>query len=161
MKLVLFQLPNFTRQLVRCDLSLCSLQSYIPSQNLGSWNNRKWDLICFLHSNNWSLVTCLCVHNIYAMGRLVSFRSFYRKFYIYIRISLPFWLIKKGNSASNISCKFQLHSMQIFFSMATYNFLEWQPPPSLYTHHLWWLTLPHLKGESLFSPVKMTANDDV
>ena len=63
-----------------------------------------------------------------------------------IGISLGFLLIKKGNSDFNILCKFQLHSVQISF--------KWRlkissggnhtpPPPS---RHIWWLTLPYLKG---------------
>ena len=36
-----------------------------------------------------------------------------------IRILSGFLHIKKGNGDSNISCKFQLYSMQIFFKMAT------------------------------------------
>ena len=28
-----------------------------------------------------------------------------------------------------LTCKFQLHSMKLFFKMATSNILRWQPPP--------------------------------
>ena len=34
------------------------------------------------------------------------------------RFSSGFLLIKKGNDNSNMPCKFQLHSMHIFFKMA-------------------------------------------
>ena len=44
-------------------------------------------------------------------------------------MSPDFWLIKKENGGFNILYKLQLHSMQIFFKMATSNFLRWQPPP--------------------------------
>ena len=53
-----------------------------------------------------------------------------------IGISPGFLLIKKGNGVSNISRKH--HTIQIFFNMATYNILRWQPPP---TFELWRLTL--------------------
>ena len=39
-----------------------------------------------------------------------------------IRISPGFLLIQKGNGNSNMFCKFQHHSMQIFFKMANFLF---------------------------------------
>ena len=43
-----------------------------------------------------------------------------------------FLLIKKGNGDSNIFCKFQLHSMQIFFKMARFSQVTTTPIPAIF-----------------------------
>ena len=38
-------------------------------------------------------------------------------------------LIREGNDISNIHSKFQNHTINKSFKMATVSFLRWQPPP--------------------------------
>ena len=64
-----------------------------------------------------------------------------------------FWLIRGGNYISNIDSKFQDHTINKFFNMATFNFLNHPHPPSLTAYFTPW------SGYSWFFSIKMTAKD--
>ena len=75
-------------------------------------------------------------------------------------MSPGFLLIQKGNGNSNMFCKFQHHSMQIFFKWRIFCFLKTEKVASTPSHSDFdGLPYPRVRWYPQFVFMKMTAKD--